>query len=52
MRAINGKIELKNGLTLNWLLFVEGATVEAAQTEAIRIQSAWWKGCVVRCWCE
>lgn len=49
--AIYGKIELQNGLTLPWLLFIdESLTRKEAEAEAIRIKAEWWKGAVVRCW--
>jgi hypothetical protein len=51
--AIYGKTELKNGIISKWLLFIDSALTRAeAEAEAIRIQSAWWKGVIVRCWCE
>lgn len=53
MHAIYGHIELENGLTLRWLDFIsEEFTFEAAKAEAVRIQSAIWKNCFVRCWTD
>lgn len=52
-QPIYGKIELENGLITSWLMFVDGKLARhEAETEAIRIKSAWWKGVTVRCWCE
>jgi hypothetical protein len=50
MLPIYGKIELANGLILDWLLFIDAPTRQEAETEAIRIECAWWKGVTVRCW--
>lgn len=50
MHSIYGYVELENGLTIHWLRFINGLTLEEAKTEAVRLVSAAWKGAVVRCW--
>lgn len=46
---VYGTIELKNGQSIKWMLFVKGEDMNIAKYEAERLQCAWWKGCVVSC---